>query len=314
MLCERFDLERVLDVAMSILAPGGRIVVGDVRNHRTLRAFTEAVYNAKRPENRAAAVQAAIERAVLDEKELVIDPAFFVQWAEARPDIAATDVRLKQGAAHNELTRHRYEVVLHRGPVQVLDLADLPMEIWGVEANELFDVTGALARHGGKIRLVRVPNARLVTEKGELGGQIDDRGALDPADHFEAVVVPDVDATVCDGICRAGRRRAGDPDPSGGLYRAPRTSLEKGRRAADPHRGGEPTAVVAAPRRRSELALHELRQAHRRVVAALRHPGARLRRDHSAAVVHRGDDQRLRGPEAAGIGSLADVMGSGGIG
>lgn len=191
MLCERFGLERVLDVAMSILAPGGRIVVGDVRNHRTLRAFTEVVYSAKRPENRAAAVQAAIERAVLDKKELVIDPAFFVQWAEARPDIAATDVRLKQGAAHNELTRHRYEVVLHK-----LDRAALP-----------------------------------------------------------------------------------DPDPSGGLCRAPRTSLEK---------------ALAGPQDRP-------------------HPGVRLRRDHSAAVVRRGDDQRLRGPEAAGIGLLADVMGSGGI-
>ncbi|MBL1097915.1 non-ribosomal peptide synthetase [Streptomyces coffeae] len=298
-------LERVLDVAMRSLAPGGRIVVGDVRSHHTLRAFTEAVHRARRPENRAAAVQAAVERAVLDEKELVIAPDFFVRWAEAHPDVAATDVRLKQGTAHNELTRHRYEVVLHKGPVQALDLAALPMETWGDDVHELEGVAGALARHGGKIRLTGVPNARLATEKGEWGGQIDDRTALDPADLeawgaergyavyctwsaespdcFEAVVVPDVDATACDGIYRPTRGRTGrlvnspalsrgasrlpsrlreqlarelpdfmmpseivlltelplndhgkvdraalpDPDPSGGAYRAPRTSREK---------------------------------------------------------------------------------------
>lgn len=235
-------LEHVLDIAMSCLAPGGRIVVGDVRNHRTLRAFTEAVYRTRHPESGAAAVQSAVERAVLDEKELVIDPDFFARWSQAHPDVAATDVRLKGGRAHNELTRHRYEVVLHKAPLQALDLADLPVEVWGAEVHDLAGLTGALARLGGKARLVQVPNARLVTEKGEWGGQIDDRGALDPADlqawgaergyavyctwspdspdRFEAVLVPDVDADVCDGIYRAAPGRAGKLVNSPALARA----------------------------------------------------------------------------------------------
>jgi amino acid adenylation domain-containing protein len=222
-------LERVLDAAMSVLAPGGRIFVGDVRNHRTLQAFTAAVHRSRRPDIRSAAVRAAVERAVLDEKELLIDPDFFVQWAEQRSDIAAIDIRLKQGAAHNELTRHRYEVVLHKGPVQALSFADLPTEAWGTGGRELSEVADTLARHGGRVRLTGLPNARLATEKGEWGGPIDDRNAVDPvdleawgaangyavyctwspesADLFEAVVVPEVDAVVCDGIYRASRGR-----------------------------------------------------------------------------------------------------------
>ncbi|MFH8616443.1 amino acid adenylation domain-containing protein [Streptomyces sp. NPDC017979] len=217
-------LDRVLDVALAALAPGGRIVLGDVRNHRTLRSFSAAVHRARRPDDRDAAVRAAVERAVLDEKELVVDPEHFAHWAERHPDVVAADIRLKPGAYHNELTRHRYEVVLHKGPGPALDLAELPVATWGSDVAELADVAAALARHGGRCRLVRVPNARLVTEAAEWGGTVDDRGALDPAeleawgaarglavyctwspesaDHFEAVVLPDVDAAVCDGVYR----------------------------------------------------------------------------------------------------------------
>ncbi len=224
-------LARVLDTAMTRLAPGGRIVVGDVRNYRTLRSFSAAVHRARRPDDRPAAVQAAVERAVLDEKELVIDPDYFTQWADARPDVVAVDIRLKQGTHHNELTRHRFEIVLHKGPSRPLDLADLAVATWGTEVHQLSDVESALARHGGQFRLTRIPNARLVTEAGEWGAPIDDRGALDPAEleawgaarglavyctwsaeaahHFEAVVLPDVDASMCDGVYRPARGRSG---------------------------------------------------------------------------------------------------------
>ncbi|TVZ92699.1 amino acid adenylation domain-containing protein, partial [Streptomyces sp. BK340] len=232
-------LARVLDIALARLAPGGRIVIGDVRNHRTQKGFTAAVHRSRHPDDRAAAVQAAVSRALVDEKELVIDPEYFTQWAGAHPDVVATDIRLKQGSHHNELTRHRYEIVLHKGPNRALDLADLPVAAWGSDVHQLSDVATALARHG-RVRLTRVPNARLATEAGEWGGPIDDRGTLDPAEleawgtaqglavyctwspesaeHFEAVLLPDVDAPVCDGVYRPA------PTPAGRLVNTPAVS------------------------------------------------------------------------------------------
>ncbi|MFI1167927.1 amino acid adenylation domain-containing protein, partial [Streptomyces sp. NPDC020801] len=217
-------LTRVLDIAMDRLAPGGRIVIGDVRNYRTLRMFSAAVHRSRQPDDGPAAVQAAVERAVLGEKELVIDPGYFTRWAEARPDAVAADIRLKRGAHHNELTRHRYEVVLHKEPTRSLHLADLPAAVWGADVHELADVETALARHGGQLRLTRIPNARLAGEAGEWGAPVESRGTLDPAeleawgaarglavyctwsaqaaDCFEAVVLPDVDAPCCDGVYR----------------------------------------------------------------------------------------------------------------
>ncbi|MGW4380383.1 amino acid adenylation domain-containing protein [Kitasatospora sp. NPDC004531] len=217
-------LTRVLDLAMERLAPGGRVVLGDIRNHRTLRAFAAEVHRCRRPEDGPAAVQAAVERAVLGEKELVVDPGFFTRWAESRPDAVAVDIRLKEGTFHNELTRHRYEVVLHRAPAEPLPLGDLPEAVWGAEVRELADLEAALARHGGRLRLTRVPNARLAGAAVEWGARPELAGTLDPAaleawgaerglavyctwsaragDCFEAAVLPDVDAVCCDGLYR----------------------------------------------------------------------------------------------------------------
>ncbi|MFJ3232907.1 amino acid adenylation domain-containing protein [Streptomyces sp. NPDC086787] len=218
-------LSRVLDVALDRLAPGGRILVGDVRNHGTLRTFLTAVHHAQHPEDGPSAVAAAVERAVLNEKELVVDPGFFTEWAKDRPDVGAVDIRLRPGACRNELTRHRYEVVLHKQPSRVSRFADVRTVAWGVDAHSLSDVESALTEHGGRLRLTRVPNARLVDEAVECGVPTEADGtALDPHElqnwgeerghtvlctwsaeapgWFEAVIVPEGGAHLCDGVYR----------------------------------------------------------------------------------------------------------------
>ncbi|AWK11723.1 hypothetical protein DDQ41_25570 [Streptomyces spongiicola] len=246
-------LTRVLDLAMDRLAPGGRVVVGDVRNHRTLRAFAAAVHRCRQPGDGPAAVRAAVERAVLGEKELVVDPGFFTRWAEHRPDAVAADIRLKQGTHRNELTRHRYEVVLHKAPARPLDLRDLPEAAWGGEVRELAGLEAALARHGGRLRLTRIPNARLAGEAAEWGATAEPGGTLDPAeleewgarrglavyctwsaqagDCFEAAVLPDVGAVCCDGVYRPAEtpsaRAANVPAVSRRVSRLPSVLRER---------------------------------------------------------------------------------------
>ncbi len=66
------------------------------------------------------------DRAVLLEKELVVAPEFFTELAERDERVGGLDVRLKRGGCHNELTRHRYEVVLHKAPSKVRDVAQVP--------------------------------------------------------------------------------------------------------------------------------------------------------------------------------------------
>ncbi|KOG55112.1 hypothetical protein ADK76_22165, partial [Streptomyces griseoflavus] len=71
--------------------------------------------------------------------------------------VGALDVRLKPGAYHNELTRHRYEVVLHKAPERVVDVAGVRQVAWsaGTDLGQLPE---------GPLRITGIPNARLVAE------------------------------------------------------------------------------------------------------------------------------------------------------
>ncbi|NKZ05444.1 non-ribosomal peptide synthetase [Actinomadura latina] len=98
-------LQDVIAKAMRLLAPGGTLFIGDVRDLRTVRHLHTAIQL-----GRGTGDLDAIERAVRREKELLLDPAFFT----ALDGPARVDVLTKRGTHHNELTRHRYDAVLHK--------------------------------------------------------------------------------------------------------------------------------------------------------------------------------------------------------
>ncbi|MFD3850807.1 thioesterase domain-containing protein [Streptomyces microflavus] len=166
-------LRQVIEQVRGLLAPGGRLFIGDVRRASTLRAFHAAIPSgrAKDGPTGTSGLAAAVERAVLLERELVIDPEFFTSLA-AEPDspIGGIDIRLKQGALHNELTRHRYEVVLHKAPVAAETFHDLPELRWGRDITGFEELNSRLRQHAGPFRLVGIPNTRLVGEVAAATG------------------------------------------------------------------------------------------------------------------------------------------------
>ncbi|MFH9070596.1 non-ribosomal peptide synthetase [Streptomyces alboflavus] len=157
-------LDRVLAQAWELLAPGGRILVGDVRNAGTLHLFASGVRSSQYPQTAPSAARAAIARAMLTEPELALDPEWFVRWAE-RHGAGGADIRLKPGAAHNELTRHRYEVVLHQPAAGIEDVSGAPEVVWGRQVSDLSAVAELLPDRAGAVLRVRgIPNARLSDE------------------------------------------------------------------------------------------------------------------------------------------------------
>jgi SAM-dependent methyltransferase/acyl carrier protein len=156
-------LDRVLRQAMELVAPGGRVVVGDVRNATTLRVLLTAVQRAAHPHASHEELRTLVEKALLAERELVVAPEWFAEWAREHAD--GVDIRLKPGQAHNELTRHRYEVVLHKEPADVLDLAGVPAAQWGREVPGLAELRRHVDRAGDRpVRVSGIPNARLDAE------------------------------------------------------------------------------------------------------------------------------------------------------
>ena len=107
-------LVAVLSQAVQCVKPGGRIFVGDVRNLLLLEAFHASVQYARgakdiSPQALHRLVQARVEQ----EKELVIAPAFFDKLKRHLPQIGHVQILPKRGTSENEMTRFRYDVVLH---------------------------------------------------------------------------------------------------------------------------------------------------------------------------------------------------------
>ncbi|MFI0543222.1 amino acid adenylation domain-containing protein [Streptomyces sp. WSLK1-3] len=107
-------LRRVLTGLTGLLAPGGRLFIGDVRNLELLDTFHAAVELARAVEDEdLAAVRRRARLRAEREKELLVAPGFFHDFARLTEGVTAADVRVKRGHAHNELTRYRYDVVLY---------------------------------------------------------------------------------------------------------------------------------------------------------------------------------------------------------
>jgi amino acid adenylation domain-containing protein len=107
-------LMRVLEGAVRITAPGGRILLGDVRSLPLLEAFHASVLLHTAPAAlNVAKLRQRVREQMAQEEELAIDPAFFFALKRHLPQITDVHVTPKRGRYRNELTRFRYDVTLH---------------------------------------------------------------------------------------------------------------------------------------------------------------------------------------------------------
>ncbi len=155
-------LIRVLEGAVKVVAPGGFIFVGDVRSLPLLEAFHTSVELHQAPgELSIAQLQQRVQRQLLQENQLVIDPAFFTTIGQHFPNITHVQIQLERGHHHNELTKFRYNAILHVG-----DQADAPEDFpWVDWQKEQLTLSGVrqliFESKPERLGITRVPNARL---------------------------------------------------------------------------------------------------------------------------------------------------------
>nr|WP_315860848.1 non-ribosomal peptide synthetase [Amycolatopsis sp. EV170708-02-1] len=155
-------LTDVITKAIGLLAPGGALFVGDVRNLRLARAFHTAIQLTRADATSdVAQVRRAIERGAALEKELLIDPDYFTALARRLPDVAA-QVRIKRARLHNELSRYRYDAVLVKEPTETFSVAQAPRLSW----EEVGSLAALEDRLTGveTLRVSRIPDARQMPE------------------------------------------------------------------------------------------------------------------------------------------------------
>ena len=162
-------LLRAIAGAVELVKPGGAIFVGDVRSLPLLEAFhTAVILHSASDSLSTAQVQQQVQKRLAQEEELVIDPAFFLALSQYLPQITNVEILPKQGRYNNELSKFRYDVILHVGS-RVSTPKNVTWLDWQQQSLTLNALIELLESTQPEILgLCRIPNARLVTEVKSL--------------------------------------------------------------------------------------------------------------------------------------------------
>lgn len=158
-------LLRVLEGAVKVVEPGGKIFVGDVRSLPLLEAFHTSVQLHQAPSSVSSVqLQQRVQQYIAQEQELIIDPAFFLALKQHIPQISHVQIQPKRGYHHNELTKFRYDVTLYV-ETQVDSTQEIPWLDWQEQQLTLASVRQLLeSTKPERLGLRRVPNARVLAE------------------------------------------------------------------------------------------------------------------------------------------------------
>ncbi|CAM3824433.1 MULTISPECIES: non-ribosomal peptide synthetase [Flavobacterium] len=152
----------VIKKAVSLLDDEGKLFIGDIRNKKLHRTFLLDVelYKSSQDQN-AEAILKTVKRKEFKEPELVIDPNFFRVIQKEIPEISHVTMDFKRGDFLNELTKYRYDVLLHvnkksKKPEKTITIDFLT----DLNALEYFEKL-VNKNETDQIKLQNVPNKRL---------------------------------------------------------------------------------------------------------------------------------------------------------
>ncbi|MEH2266224.1 amino acid adenylation domain-containing protein [Nostoc sp.] len=155
----------VLEGAINAVTNQGSIFIGDVRNLHLLEAFHTAVEFHRAPDELSIKdLRQQIQKSIETEGELLIDPDLFIALKQRFPRISHLQIQLQRGSAQTEMSRFRYDVILH------LDRIDIPVASpqcldWQSEELNLGTIEKILTtQQPDLLGIKNIPNARLTSE------------------------------------------------------------------------------------------------------------------------------------------------------
>ncbi|WP_139331213.1 non-ribosomal peptide synthetase, partial [Mycobacterium sp. IS-1264] len=194
-------LREVMDNAMRLLAPGGALFLGDVRNHALQGALQTGIALARTETGDAAEIRQRVQRAVLGEPELLLAPEFFTAWAADDSAVAGLDLEVKRGVADNELTRYRYDVIVYKTPAPVRSVTAAESWAWARCAG-LDGLRDRLAsQRPDAVRVTGIPRAGLISEVRLEAGLA---AGLSVPDALADATAAAADAVVPEALYRLG--------------------------------------------------------------------------------------------------------------
>lgn len=172
-------LTAFLHHALAVVEDGGTVIVGDIRHSGLLEDHFGRTERARTPEASDAAISARVASAVAADGELSFAPEAVREILADHPRTVRMSVHARTMADATELTRYRYDLVLHVGPTDALQRASEVRQLpWqGQHGSE--QLRAALAP--GPAVLHSIPNA-LLTDAPDAVTPYDLRQALTGTD------------------------------------------------------------------------------------------------------------------------------------
>ena len=155
----------VLEKAVNAISDSGFVFVGDIRNRDLLEAFHSSVQFYQADDDLSIEqFRQRIKTRMKNEEDLVISPDFFVVLQQYLPQISGVEIQLKRGRYHNELSKFRYDVLLHINRDHVFGNPDHCLD-WQKNSLDFNSVKQLILENKDQIiEIKNIPNPRLIQE------------------------------------------------------------------------------------------------------------------------------------------------------
>ncbi|MEV0218332.1 class I SAM-dependent methyltransferase [Streptomyces sp. NPDC050704] len=158
-------LTAFLHHALAAVEDGGTVIVGDIRHSGLLEDHFARLERARDPEAADADIAARVASAVAGDGELSFAPEAVREILAGQPRTVRMSVHARTMADDTELTRYRYDLVLHVGPASgrpdSSEVRRLPWQGPGGEGAEGLRTVLRTALASGPVVLHGIPNALL---------------------------------------------------------------------------------------------------------------------------------------------------------
>jgi amino acid adenylation domain-containing protein len=157
--------KQVIDNALRMLKPGGKVFVGDVQNYELLEAYHSSVQMHRLSDETFSSVLKAWGKALANEDQLMIAPDFFKKIKNHSPQITRVELNLKQGHYLNELSKFRYDVVLHTDQTYSTNSQEIVTILPFDGQLSIEQISEALNNHAGRtVAIKNIPNVRVQSD------------------------------------------------------------------------------------------------------------------------------------------------------
>jgi ubiquinone/menaquinone biosynthesis C-methylase UbiE len=154
-------LTRVLESAVRLIKSKGQVFIGDLRNLPLLSAFACSVELFQAAEELGIAeLRDRVNRRNHRDPELVLSPAYFLSLRGRLPEISKVEIQLRQGRGDNEMSRYRYNAILHVGQAAEV-LSEVSFEDWTEHTFTMDEIRSKLQERCEPFGLKRIKNVRI---------------------------------------------------------------------------------------------------------------------------------------------------------